>query len=86
MNLAVHGHSFIQAIKTSKIYLDTYEFYSWPIGIFLLLAIWRCGQSGMFFSNIIILHQCGLYGAASNSQEITILVTVKAADLILYLF
>jgi hypothetical protein len=26
----------------------------------------------MFFSNIIILHQCGLYGAAGNPQEITV--------------
>jgi capsule polysaccharide modification protein KpsS len=32
----------------------------------------HCGQSVMFFSNIIILHQCGLYGAAGYPQEITV--------------
>jgi hypothetical protein len=40
-----------------------------------------CGQSGgagnlvcFFLSNIMILHQCGLYGAAGYPQEITILL------------
>jgi hypothetical protein len=32
-----------------------------------------CGQSGMFFSDIIILLKCGLYGAAGNPQEIMVL-------------
>jgi hypothetical protein len=30
-------------------------------------AIWY-----VFFTNITILHQCGLYGAAGNLQEITV--------------
>jgi hypothetical protein len=67
--LVAHGHSFIQTIKKDY---DTVKLYAWPIGIFQLRAIWQCGQSGMFFSNIIILHQCGLYGAAGNLQEITV--------------
>jgi hypothetical protein len=76
-NLAVHGHSLIQAIKTPKNYYNIVRFYAWLIGIFLLRAIWRYGQSDMFFSNIKILHQCRLYGAADNPQEITLTIFIE---------
>jgi hypothetical protein len=49
IDLAAHGHSFIQAIETIENYYNTVKLYAWPIGIFLLRAIWQCGQSGIFF-------------------------------------
>jgi hypothetical protein len=71
--VAVYGHSFIQAIKTTKNCYDTVKFHAWIIDIFLPRAIWWCGLSGMFFSNIKNLCQCGLYGAAGNLQETMVL-------------
>jgi hypothetical protein len=57
-NLVVFGHSFIQTIKTTKNCYDTVtNRYILP------LAIWHFGLSDMFFSDIEILHQHGLYGA-----------------------
>jgi hypothetical protein len=43
--VAVYGHSFIQAIKTTKIWFGTVKFYEELISIFLPRVIWRCGLS-----------------------------------------
>jgi hypothetical protein len=71
--LDAHGHSFIQAIETIKNYYNTVLIirmanrYIPTAGNLAVWAIWYG-----FFSNIIILHQCGLYGAAGYPQEITV--------------
>jgi hypothetical protein len=42
-------------LKQLKIIIIPVKFYALLSGIFLLWAIWRCGQSGIYFPNIIVL-------------------------------
>jgi hypothetical protein len=55
-------------------------------GIFLLRAIWRCGLSDMFFSNIKKLRQCGLCDAVGNPQEIMVIETSQPAKITVMFF